>query len=130
MKERHYRARCVVTGDFVYGYYYWSPFEVNGTNHRIIAKGLDRNVKVYVHGESVGQHVGFYDKSGRDIYEGDRVKTTALSNDHGQRGGTEFCIVRFYAGSFCLCLNGNECGVPIFPFNVNHTIEILDMENE
>ena len=62
-REIKFRGRCVVTGNWSYGYYYPSK-----GNH-IIRDSEDKETIVMP--ESVGEFSGLKDKNGKDIYEGD-----------------------------------------------------------
>ena len=67
------------------------------------------------------------DKNGKKIFAslsedgvgGDDIKSTALGNDHNQRGATHECVVKFF--------NGNVYyeGVTLYPFNVTHELEVI-----
>lgn len=74
---------------------------------------------------SIMQSTGLTDKNGKLIFEGDIVKSVALDNDHHQRGATALCVIVFYQGAFCFCFNGGDSGPQMWPFIVNHTIEII-----
>jgi len=65
------------------------------------------------------------DSNKKPLFEDDIVRTTAMSNDLHQRGATEIVVIRTFMGSFCFCFNNNESGVAIYPFTVNHKIEII-----
>jgi len=74
---------------------------------------------------TVGQSTGLTTSAGVEMFEGDRVKCTAINNDHNQKGAITIMTIKYFMGNACLCFDGSDSGVTLYPFNVTHWMEVV-----
>lgn len=67
-----FRGKSIKTGEWVYGYYFTKLLCDGEPRHHYIK--FDGNDGIEVRPDSVGEFTGFYDKNGRQIFEGDIIE--------------------------------------------------------
>ena len=70
-REIKFRGKRIDNGEWVYGFY-WFVRNRNDTKRRIFIKTYE------VIPETIGKYIGMKDKSGREIFEGDKI---SVEND-------------------------------------------------
>lgn len=123
MREILFRGKQIDNGKWCYGFIAVTesyPFDGQTHNAYIWEIPCAHNC-IPVDPSTVGQFVGLTDCNKKKIFEGDIIKSTALSNDHNQKGATVTSEIVIWSGNACI-----KTGlVTLYPFNVDHVIEVI-----
>ena len=105
MREIKYRGKTVSTKEWVCGDLVHNAF--NG--HRIFPVGIQIPgcYPDEVIAETVGQFTGLHDKNGKELYEGDVIRS---KNHHPEK-----MEIRFIEGGFCAWWGSDD-----YPIDINH----------
>lgn len=110
MREIKFRAKAEINNNFVYGHY----FEESG-KHKIHTG----HTLYTVFGDTVGQFTGLKDKNGKEIYEGDIVKSTYFN--YSSKSFVTIQQIKFSRGGF-VAISIDDSGVAELPeFYNSHT---------
>lgn len=74
-REIKFRGKRIGTGEWVYGYYYsecGNTYIIENRQKEDMAK---RNIPFRVKADTIGQYTGLKDRNGRDVWEGDLLRT-------------------------------------------------------
>lgn len=74
MKEKLFRGKCIITEKWYEGDYVRLKWENGIVSHYLYVE-MNRYYKVEVYPETVGMFVGYTDRNGVKIFEGDILKT-------------------------------------------------------
>lgn len=100
-----FRGKEINSGQWVYGFYTQGSFIGTGEVRHII----DSDHLYDVSEASVGQFTGLFDKNGKEIYEGDIVRTyvTIIDDEDIEHEFFRVGVIRFTRGQFALtrCTN-------------------------
>lgn len=78
MREIKFRGKEINTGEWVFGFYTRGSFIDPNTGTETIRHIIDNGMLHDVEPETIGQFTGLTDKNGKEIYEGDILKSRSI----------------------------------------------------